>query len=480
MVGHQGTRGESPLTAVNIETLISAVRLLAKRESHEVAPFVTSWSTSLSNFSSRHLPNSSAESLLQAILSSQNSSSAHTKDTNAISEAVASIALAAVKPDMNAPFKDAEEFILETLVELLSKPTDVSYLHPLIDLSQNQPGGLDIITLNYDLTVEKAAAELDIDFCRGVEFWTPGSRLQFPKANKQLNIIKLHGSLDWRSNFYTDVNLGPLLPRGIDIVDLDNMQPSDQHKLPWIVVGDRDKLGTDGPTLELNFAARNALSSAKHLLVVGYSFGDSHVNAMIRDWLANIDEERTITVLDYDWPIMSDRKYQRGNFKTDLVWEYGQLQDRLNYPVKPRMLPVVGTAREKLRVAIGLRPGQTPNELATAAAFKNADFTHVTITWNGPELHRVQISAEPISSTESAAAKTTLFTEHPPAKRGRMEDIYSQPAVLDKWESGTDKTVYARSDIASSLLLRISGESILGRQSAHLEVNLVDRRDASI
>lgn len=39
MIGHQGEDGSDPLRAVNIETLISAVRLLQQRESHEVAPF---------------------------------------------------------------------------------------------------------------------------------------------------------------------------------------------------------------------------------------------------------------------------------------------------------------------------------------------------------------------------------------------------------------------------------------------------------
>lgn len=51
-------------------------------------------------------------------------------------------------------------------------------------------------------------------------------------------------------------------------------------------LGDREKLATHGPTLALNFAACEALARATHLAVIGYSFGDAHINAIIRDWLA--------------------------------------------------------------------------------------------------------------------------------------------------------------------------------------------------
>lgn len=472
MVGYQGARGESPLTAVNIETLISAVRLLAKRDSHEVAPFVATWSASLSNFSTRNFPTSSSNRLMQAINRSQSPGAEHPREQMEISEAVASIALSAVKPDMSVPFKDAEEFILETLVHLLGDPGDVSYLNPLINLSQTQDQGLDIVTLNYDLTVEKAARNLDVDYFRGVENWTPGDRLHFPDDDKSLNIIKLHGSLDWRSNVYTDVNLGPLLPRGVEVVEMENLRRSGRRELPWIVVGDRDKLGTDGPTLELNFAARNAISRADHLLVVGYSFSDTHVNAIIRDWLANRNELRTITVLDREWPVISDRDYQKASFKNELIWEYGQIQDRLNHPVKPRMAPVSGEAKYKLEAAIRLRPGWGPEGLLAAEARRESDVVSVVATWYGPDLRRVQVAAAPVEGVSSEARKITLFPSHPPSKRKKMEDIYSSPAMLSSWESGGQRTVYARSDAPDSFLLRVSGDSVLGRQDAYIHLRV--------
>lgn len=53
MIGYQGEDGNNPLTAVNIETLVSALRLLASRSSHEVAPFVSAWKAGAVGFSTR-------------------------------------------------------------------------------------------------------------------------------------------------------------------------------------------------------------------------------------------------------------------------------------------------------------------------------------------------------------------------------------------------------------------------------------------
>lgn len=51
MVGYQSRRGGSPREAVNVETMISALRLLRQRDVHEVAPFVNSWNDMSDRFS---------------------------------------------------------------------------------------------------------------------------------------------------------------------------------------------------------------------------------------------------------------------------------------------------------------------------------------------------------------------------------------------------------------------------------------------
>lgn len=110
-----------------------------------------------------------------------------------ITEAVAPIARAALRPDLKELLARAEEFILGSLVELLGAHADVSYFAPLLKIARDQTGGLDVITLNCDLTVETAAANEGITVNRGVESWNPGGFLEFPSIDGVLNLMKLHG-----------------------------------------------------------------------------------------------------------------------------------------------------------------------------------------------------------------------------------------------------------------------------------------------
>ncbi|HAQ9610384.1 TPA: hypothetical protein IYE61_002873, partial [Enterococcus faecium] len=252
MVGYQGSQGNNPRSAVNIETLISAVRLLRNRDKHEVAPFVATWAPALSAFGSASLPSSDGKSILNAV--SKALLGEGTFADQDITSAVANIAAAAVRPDLTQPFEDAEHFVIESLVELLSAHKNVAYLKPLIDLCQRQAGGLDIVTLNYDLTVEAAAAENGTQVNRGVDSWSPGEEMNFPPVDGTINLLKLHGSLDWHMRSLLDKGEPLLSPAKIVTIptDQDDVRTRGRRQdLPWIVVGDREKLATDGPTLAL-------------------------------------------------------------------------------------------------------------------------------------------------------------------------------------------------------------------------------------
>jgi hypothetical protein len=295
MVGYQGLRGDDPLRAVNIETLISALRLLKARDTHEVAPFVATWSSGLSDLASSEAPTSEGKTILDAVGKSIAGRGGFADRD--VAEAVAEIARAAYRPDLGHAFSDAEEFVLSELVRLLGSPTTTGYFSPLFDLAASQPGGLDVLTLNYDLTVELAALAAGVPVERAIASWRPGAHLVFPRNDGEINLIKIHGSLDWELDADPRGARHPLQPPSIGVVDT-------LAKRPWIVVGDREKLATDGPTLPLLVAAQDALARADHLAVVGYSFGDAHVNSPIRDWLFH-DSTRTISILDKSWPPLS-------------------------------------------------------------------------------------------------------------------------------------------------------------------------------
>ena len=467
MVGHQGLRGGNPLTAVNVETLISAVRLLQNRDSHEVAPFVAAWSPALSNFDSGEIPPQPGDKIADVI--SRGLMGHGGMIGRDISEAVATIARAALRPDLQKPFADAEIFILRSLVELLDDIGDVSYFQPLVDLARSQSGGLDVITLNYDLTVETIAARNGVRVVRGIEAWQPGQPLVFPYEDGVLNLMKLHGSLDWRRAAGERKLPSELTPPRLDIVEPQAMVDGDRRsQLSWIVVGDREKLATDGPTLALNFAARDALTRATHLAVVGYSFSDGHINAMIRDWLA-ADDARTISVLDLRWP--RERYYREArDFKSVLLATYGRDHDWENHRLLPRMIPVEGRTKDQLSAVLAARPHLPPEHLVTAHATRTEDHIQIDLTWHGIELSDVTVEAH-----------TPTVLGRPPRPDGRIRLHRSLPldspleeffgtVHADVFPVESSMIVYADATAALPLELTVSGASILGGRSVSVLV----------
>lgn len=461
MVGYQGARGGNPLSAVNIETLISAVRLLRKRDDHEVAPFVAGWSSALSNFGSSNLPTRSGKEILTAIDKSLTSS--HGMGDRDVTEAVAEIARAAVRPDLEKPFADAEDFVLRSLVELLGDHQDVSYFDPLFELARTQHGGVDVITLNYDLTIEAAAERNGMTVNRGVEAWRPGQSLDFAPTHEVINLMKVHGSLDWRiARAKTDLlpQLAPYIIKAVPVSKNDDDRPAD---LPWIVVGDREKLATDGPTLALNLAAQTALQRTTHLAVVGYSFGDEHINSMIRDWLA-ADETRTMSVLDLRWP----RSREHGDvvdFRSALVASYGAQQRYDGNPLDPRVLPIEGSASTMLNHVLTTRPHRAPDPIAEAVVTREDSVVRVDITWHGAGLTRAEINAWPSQEKAPLAyghSYIPLYNSVPSPALSPAE-AWDLLSGRRDWSSGATVSVYAQPDVRFPLQLQVSGDSIHGR-----------------
>ena len=460
MVGYRGARGENPLASVNIETLISAVRLLRDRDHHEVSPFVASWSPALSDFASETLPSRSGAAVVESIGKALGGSSFIHGD--AVARDIARIARAAIKPDLGKPFADAESFILRTLVDLLSPPYDVSYLNPLIRIAQTQPRGLDVMTLNYDLTVETAAATLGVNVNRGIETWRPGQPLDFDQVDGTLNLLKLHGSLDWRET---------QRPRGFEALlaspELEIVAPDEVDKpgrniqaTPWIVVGDREKLATDGPTLLLNAAARVALNRADHLVIVGYSFSDAHINAMIRDWL-NADERRTITILDKTWP--RERTYREiVDFRSALIATHADPQDRDGTPRTPRVHLVEGGAREQLDSALSETPRALPTPVAVVSVHRKGANFRIDITWRGHDLTDARISIFPPWSGTVGARSSIGYSTSP--FEGEAKSPWDGGTVVSEIAHGETRSIYVAGNSDFPLEFRVTGATLVGAQ----------------
>lgn len=172
-----------------------------------------------------------------------------------------------------------------------SKRTD--YLLPLLASSVAS-----IVTLNYDLLVEVAAQQLGKRLTDGADEWE-GS-YEWPKVSAQPELIKLHGSLDWRASINYELPGNSLtmscqrLERGATTLGGPGTTANMGHA---VIFGAGNKLTSSFVFPALMNRFRESLGASRTLVIVGYSFSDAHVNEAIHRWLG-MNAEARIVVLD--------------------------------------------------------------------------------------------------------------------------------------------------------------------------------------
>lgn len=65
---------------------------------------------------------------------------------------------------------------------------------------------------------------------------------------------------------------------------------------PALIFGGQNKLTASGPFLDLLMEFRDRLFEARELVVIGYSFSDQHINALIEEWVASRPESKVTIV----------------------------------------------------------------------------------------------------------------------------------------------------------------------------------------
>ncbi|MFB2584934.1 SIR2 family protein [Herbiconiux liukaitaii] len=348
MVSHETEQGGDPFAAVNVETLFSAIRLLRDRNTHEVAPFA-SWRAGVGALDASSDARALSRRVEQGALKATGPRFGSGDD---LLDAIRAVVHqeTGVGGD-GTSYAELEPLLRELVAEILSSPVTVDYLSPLADLALSQPGGLDVITLNYDLTIEMMAEQRSVPVRRGIETWRPGEDLDIESADGTINLTKLHGSIDWATETWSRER--GTLPQKIARV----ASGGSRHSDPAIVIGNREKLETEGSTLALLRRFEQSLRRAERLVIVGYSGGDAHVNAVVRDW-ANADRRRTITVLDPQWP------------RLNLGWGREDFRDELNRHLgRPgesgdgrRLAAVRAFASDGLARALALTPAPSDPE----------------------------------------------------------------------------------------------------------------------
>jgi hypothetical protein len=324
LLAYDGARGESPYKGLDVERVFAAVELLGERTELEVTPFVASWHPAVDAWDRRSAGMSFDNNLAQALVQGRGSAERIIRD---LVTSMTGSGTGQVYRNLAAEMIDRLRAIVAPQYE------NLSYLMPLVRLG-NASGGLTVATLNYDLTVELACEQAHVAADTGIEHWIEHRRWRWAQGGVRL--LKLHGSIDWcwkeLANERGDM---PML------TVVQSVEPESERRAPALVFGARNKLKPNGPFLSLLSEFEDRLRESGHLIVVGYSFRDDHINEIIRRWTRE-DKGHTITLID---PRAEEATHERG-FRGRLIQQLNPRQIGQQEPLPQRVAVRAETAGE--------------------------------------------------------------------------------------------------------------------------------------
>jgi SIR2-like domain len=326
--------------SVDVERFFASVELLSARHDQPWSPFVATWHPGLERINPRSDSLLSQRTSLERAIREIASERGIRTLADEIAKFVNNAIVSARGADVSQLLETARIELLRSLFAVLEidDPAKTKYLSPFIDLTRKQ-GSLTIATLNYDRSIENVA-ELKGEPCdTGIETWLESGALDWPTSG--LRLLKLHGSIDWVFEHKFEYHELPL-QRIRKVVGADEKA---RYDAPAVVFGEAGKLRAEGPFVELLLAWSTQLQEADSLLVVGYSFRDTHVNEMIARWF-NAVATRRIVVLD---PADLDSG-GRDSFATRLTY-VDETPPKAPTAI-PRVRHLAATTRESLDEAI--------------------------------------------------------------------------------------------------------------------------------
>jgi hypothetical protein len=232
----------------NIEILVNTLYELERNEEHPLYPFIASWNSRF-------------------------------------------VALA--KEDFSG-VKDFRRLILKELKKWMC-PEDPSlgdYYSGFVVLQRHLNYPLHLFSLNYDLCVERLHNK---DFRVETEFEGFGpkyvwdwERFEYsdsgPNPPPQILLYKLHGSINWKRN---DESKNLFCVEQIESIEPDRME---------LIFGRDFKLEAADPYLFYAYEFRRFALSAELIVVIGYGFGDPHINKMLTQSVRDDSNRRLLVV----------------------------------------------------------------------------------------------------------------------------------------------------------------------------------------
>lgn len=289
LLAHDAAHASGPQGGVDIERVFEALESLGRRNDMAIAPFLTGWQRDIEALE-RQKP-------MRTWIRRKLSAKWQGDSVGAIELSPAGVnnLWDQLFPWFRGDnlFEQLMSLVVDELcTQLTTDANDVQYLEPLVELG-TKPGGITVATLNYDLAIEQASARLGTSAYTGLTAWVSDRSWLWPDDG--LRLVKLHGSIDW----YWKTPTNAVSPIRIETVDEEREEPSLFR--PALLFGHGSKLRVEGPFLSLLAEFERLLAAAKTLVVVGYSFRDTHINHIVARWLAE-DTHRRIIIIDPGFP----------------------------------------------------------------------------------------------------------------------------------------------------------------------------------
>lgn len=349
MVAHDTARGGGAYDGIDVERLFSAVEMLSDRDSLEIAPFVANWNPSLDElaFTSR-MPSFWGSNFKREIAGSFDSGL-----ERVFAEGVRALTRNGGSGGVFARLGQAMVAALEQCLVIEAGSSD--YLAPLGQLTP-RPGR--VATLNYDRGVELMGESTGQRISTGITEWDGGNLSWGWDPTADVQLLKLHGSLDWRVVVENDRDghvvdapprLQKLSERRFATVDRASGERPELGEL-GVVFGQRGKLRSEGPFLAMFAEFERWLSETDRLIVIGYSFRDDHINSLIRRWF-NRGPIGGLCIIDPAFPA-SVHGAGRGDFRRDLWWAMHRSVSRGYELLRPHQI-LRDSAKEGIAHVVG-------------------------------------------------------------------------------------------------------------------------------
>jgi len=202
--------------------------------------------------------------------------------------------IVAMSGDGFGRLKEFRRMILKALKTWVS-PDDSShadYYKGLVQLQRDLTYPLRVFSLNYDLCVERLGSN---DFRVEAGFPGVGPKCPWdwerfedtdagPTPLPQVYLYKLHGSINWKRE-ETTKNL-------FSVEQTESIEPERME----VIFGRDFKLEAADPYLFYAYEFRKFTLIAKLIVVIGYGFGDNHINKMLTQAIRD-DKDRRLFVV---------------------------------------------------------------------------------------------------------------------------------------------------------------------------------------